>query len=341
MITGDHAGTAAAIGRQIGLRDPERVLTGIDLDQMDEAALAAAVLETDVFARTSPEHKLKLVIALQAHGMTVAMTGDGVNDAPALKRADAGIAMGGKGSEAAKEAAELVLADDNFASIVAAVREGRTVYDNIKKVISWTLPTNAGEAMTIIAALLLGMTLPITPIQILWINLITAITLGIALAFEPTEDDTMRRPPRRRDEPLLNAALVWQIVLIAVLFTFGVFGIYAYALERGYTLELARTIALNTLVVMEIFCLFFIRNIYGTSLTWKAVRGTPVVWLTVVIVTVAQFAITFLPPLQQVFGTQAVPLLDGLLIVGVGVALFAIVEIEKQLRLRSRGLRPA
>jgi magnesium-transporting ATPase (P-type) len=341
MITGDHAGTAAAIGRQIGLRNPERVLTGSDLDQMDETALAAAVLETDVFARTSPEHKLQLVIALQAHGMTVAMTGDGVNDAPALKRADAGIAMGGKGSEAAKEAAELVLADDNFASIVAAVREGRTVYDNIKKVISWTLPTNAGEAMTIISALLLGMTLPITPIQILWINLVTAITLGIALAFEPTEDDTMRRPPRRRDEPLLNAALVWQIVLIAVLFTLGVFGIYTYALERGYTLELARTIALNTLVVMEIFCLFFIRNIYGTSLTWKAVRGTPVVWLTVVIVTVAQFAITFLPPLQQVFGTQAVPLLDGLLIVGVGVALFAIVEIEKQLRLRSRGLRPA
>jgi magnesium-transporting ATPase (P-type) len=340
MITGDHAGTAAAIARQIGLRNPERVLTGIDLDQMDAAALAVAVLETDVFARTSPEHKLKLVIALQAHGMTVAMTGDGVNDAPALKRADAGIAMGGKGSEAAKEAAELVLADDNFASIVAAVREGRTVYDNIKKVISWTLPTNAGEAMTIIAALLLGMTLPITPIQILWINLITAITLGVALAFEPTEDDTMRRPPRPRDAPLLNAALIWQIVLIAVLFTFGVFGMYAYALDRGYTLELARTIALNTLVVMEIFCLFFIRNIYGTSLTWKAIRGTPVVWLTVAIVTVAQFAITFLAPLQQVFGTQAVPLLDGLLVVSVGVALFAIVEIEKQLRLRLRALRP-
>ena len=341
MITGDHAGTAAAIGRQIGLRNSDRVLTGIELDRMDASTLQAAVLETDIFARTSPEHKLQLVIALQAHGMTVAMTGDGVNDAPALKRADAGIAMGDKGSEAAKEAAELVLADDNFASIVAAVREGRTVYDNIKKVISWTLPTNAGEAMTIIAALLLGMTLPITPIQILWVNLITAITLGLALAFEPTEDDTMRRPPRLRDEPLLNAALVWQIVLIAALFTCGVFGIYAYAVERGHTLELARTIALNTLVVMEIFCLFFIRNIYGTSLTWKAIRGTKVVWLTITIVTAAQFAITYVPPLQHVFGTQAVPLLDGLLIVGVGIALFAIVEIEKQLRLRVRALRPA
>ncbi len=204
MITGDHKGTAAAIGKQIGLQNPDNVLTGLDLDAMNDAALATAVLETDIFARTSPEHKLRLVMALQSNGMTVAMTGDGVNDAPALKRADAGIAMGMKGSEAAKEAAELVLADDNFASIVTAVREGRTVYDNIKKVISWTLSTNAGEAMVIIVALLFGLTLPVSPIQILWINLITASTLGLALAFEPTEADTMRRPPRPRNEPILT-----------------------------------------------------------------------------------------------------------------------------------------
>lgn len=339
MITGDHAGTAKAIGRQIGLQNPDKVLTGVELDLMDDARLAAAVLDTDVFARTSPEHKLRLVTALQAHGLTVAMTGDGVNDAPALKRADAGIAMGRKGTEAAKEAAELVLADDNFASIVAAVREGRTVYDNIKKVISWTLPTNAGEAMTIIAALLLGLTLPVTPIQILWINLVTAVTLGIALAFEPTEDNTMRRAPRSRNESLLNGGLVWHIVLVAILFVCGVFGIFAYAIDRGHSVELARTIALNTLVVMEIFHLFFIRNIYGTSLSWKAVRGTKVVWFTVIVITAAQFAITYLEPLQMIFDTQAVPLLDGLLIVGVGVALFAIIEIEKQLRLRLQTMR--
>jgi magnesium-transporting ATPase (P-type) len=339
MITGDHAGTATAIGLQIGLQNASQVLTGADLDRMDDATLAAAVLETDIFARTSPEHKLRLVMALQAHGMTVAMTGDGVNDAPALKRADAGIAMGLKGSEAAKEAAELVLADDNFASIVAAVREGRTVYDNIKKVISWTLPTNAGEALTIIVALLLGTTLPVTPIQILWVNLITAVTLGLALAFEPTEKNTMRRPPRPRNEPLLTGALAWHIVLVAMLFLGGVYGIHAYAIDRGYSVELARTLALNALVVMEIFHLFFIRNIHGTSLTWQALRGTKVVWLTVGIVTIAQFAITYLPTLQSLFATQAVPLLDGLLIIGVGVTLFAIIEIEKQLRLRLRSMQ--
>ncbi|WP_293005776.1 cation-transporting P-type ATPase [Nitrosomonas sp.] len=333
MITGDHAKTAAAIGKQIGLQNPDKVLTGADLDEMDDTALKEAVLICDIFARTSPEHKLRLVMALQSHHMTVAMTGDGVNDAPALKRADIGIAMGRKGSEAAKEAAELVLADDNFASIASAVREGRTVYDNIKKVISWTLPTNAGESMTIVLALLLGMTLPITPIQILWINLITAVTLGIALAFEPTEENTMRRPPRPRGEPLLSGELVWHIVLVSILFLCGVYGIYAYAIDRGYSVELARTLAVNTLVVMEIFHLFFIRNIYGTSLTWKAVRGTKVVWMTVIGVTIAQFTITYLPPVQTIFATEAVPILDGLLVIGIGVALFAIIETEKQIRL--------
>lgn len=339
MITGDHKGTAVAIGKQIGLQNPDKVLTGPDLDKIDDPALAAAVLDTDIFARTSPEHKLRLVIALQSHGMTVAMTGDGVNDAPALKRADAGIAMGLKGSEAAKESAEFVLADDNFASIAAAVREGRTVYDNIKKVISWTLPTNAGEAMTIVVALLFGMTMPVTPIQILWVNLITAITLGIALAFEPTEADTMRRPPRPRNEALLTGELAWHIVLVSVLFLCGVFGMYAYAVDRGYSVELARTIALNTLVVMEIFHLFFIRNIYGTSLNWKAVSGTKVVWATVIGVIVAQFAITYLPPLQALFSTVSVPFMDVLIIMGVGVMLFAIIETEKQLRLRLREIR--
>lgn len=336
MITGDHPGTAAAIGKKIALRNFSDVLTGVDLDRMDDAALAATVLNTDIFARTSPEHKLRLVMALQTLGMTVAMTGDGVNDAPALKRADVGIAMGKKGSEAAKEAADFVLADDNFVSIAAAVREGRTVYDNIKKVVSWTLPTSGGEAMTIVVALLFGMTLPITPIQILWINLITSITLGLALAFEPTEANTMHRPPRQRNEPILNGQLVWHIVFVSLLFLACVFGMYFYAIDRGYSVDLARTLAVNTLVVLEIFHLFFIRNIYGTSITWKAVRGTKMVWTMVVLITAAQFAVTYFPPLQAVFATVSIPFFDGVLIVAVGFMLLAVLETEKQLRLHLR-----
>jgi magnesium-transporting ATPase (P-type) len=336
MITGDHAATARAIAAQIGLNNTERVLTGADIEAMDDASLAGVAADTDIFARTSPGHKLRLVSALQSRGLTVAMTGDGVNDAPALKRADAGIAMGLKGSEAAKEAAEFVLADDNFASIAAAVREGRTVYDNIKKVISWTLPTNAGEAMTIVVALFAGMALPITAVQILWINLITAITLGLALAFEPTEPGTMRRPPRPRNEPLLTGNLIWHVVLVSALFLIAVFGIFTYATDRGYPLELAQTMAMNMLVVLEIFHLFFIRNIHGTSLTWEAARGTRVVWACVIGVTTAQFAITYIPPLQAVFGTHAVPVLDGFLIVAIGFVFFALIETEKQMRLAFR-----
>src|SRR6056297_1907723 len=333
MITGDHAATARAIARQIGLKIQDRVLTGAELEAMGDAALADAAAQTDIFARTSPADKLRLVTALQSRGLTVAMTGDGVNDAPALKRADAGIAMGLKGSAAAKEAAELVLADDNFASIVAAVREGRTVYDNIKKVISWTLPTSAGEAMTIVVALFAGMSLPITALQILWINLITAVTLGLALAFEPPEPGTMRRPPRPQGEPLLTGGLVWHIVLVSTLFLTAVFGMYFYAIEKGYAVTLAQTIAMNTLVVLEIFQLFFIRNIHSTSLTWAALRGTPIVWICVTAVTAGQFAITYVPALQTVFGTRPVPLLDGLLIIAVGVVFFILIETEKQMRL--------
>ncbi|MDP3906543.1 HAD-IC family P-type ATPase [Novosphingobium sp.] len=336
MITGDHGATARAIAARIGLRNSSEVLTGADLAGLSDAELADAILTVDVFARTSPADKLRLVTALQSRGLIVAMTGDGVNDAPALKRADAGTAMGLTGSEAAKEAAELVLADDNFASIAAAVQEGRTVYDNIKKVISWTLPTNAGEALTIVIALFAGATLPVTAVQILWINLITATTLGIALAFEPSEPGTMQRPPRPREAPLLSGELIWHILLVSTLFVIAVFGIFTYAVAKGYPLALAQTMAVNTLVVLEIFHLFFIRNIYGTSLTLKALRGTTAVWLAVITVTAAQFAMTYLPVLQAIFGTQAVPLFDGVLIVAIGVLFFGLIETEKQVRLALR-----
>jgi magnesium-transporting ATPase (P-type) len=334
MITGDHAKTAAAIGRQIGLVNADTVLTGADLDTLDDAALARAVNDCDVFARTSPTHKLRLVTALQAQGRTVAMTGDGVNDAPALKRADIGIAMGLKGSEAAREASELVLADDNFASIVAAVREGRTVYNNIRKVISWMLPTNAGEALIISFALLLGIALPMIPIQILWVNLVTECTLGLALAFEPADANTMRQPPRARSTPLLSRPLVWHIVFVSLLFLAATYGVFQYAIDSGYSIELARTMALNTLVVLEIFHLFFIRNIDRETLDWSALTATPAMWYTTGFLFVAQAAVTYLPPLQAVFKTAAMSLGDVLLVLGTGVALFVIIEAEKQLRRR-------
>ena len=340
MITGDHALTASAIGRQVGLNKSNTVLTGADLDGMSDDDLRNAILDCDIFARTSPEHKLRIVSALQSLDMAVAMTGDGVNDAPALKRADVGIAMGQKGSEAAKEAATLVLTDDNFASIVAAVKEGRTVYDNLKKVISWTLPTNAGEALTIIVAIFFGMTLPVTPVQILWVNLVTAVTLGLALAFEPSEKKSMLRPPRALNEPLLNGSLLWHIAFVSLLFLLGVYGIYDHAVSLGYSLELARTLAMNTLVSMEMFHLFFIRNIHGSSLNWQAIRGTPVVWLVIAVIALAQLAISYVPLLQSIFATEAMPLHDALLVFGAGVLLFVFLEIEKRLRLLIQSCKP-
>lgn len=337
MITGDHAGTAGAIGRKIGLKNANSVLTGADLDRMSDAELAMAVRDTHIFARTSPEHKLRLVMALQAHGLTVAMTGDGVNDAPALKRADVGIAMGIKGSEAAKEAAELVLADDNFASIAAAVREGRTVYVNLRKVLAFELPTSFGEAGVILVALLLGLSLPISPLQVLWVNLVTGVTLGLALAFEPTEPGTMSQPPRPNDSSLVGGPLIWHIIFVTTLFMVAIFGLYTYAIDKGYSPETAQTMSLNMLVVLEIFHLFFIRNIFGTSLTLAAARGTKAVWICIVIIILAQMAVTYWPFAQGIFGTTPVSFNDGALIIAIGAVFFAIIEVEKQLRLTLTG----
>ena len=332
MITGDHAVTAQAIGKQLGLAHGS-VLTGTQLDALSDDELKQAVQTTDIFARTTPEHKLRLVMALQSLGLTVSMTGDGVNDAPSLKRADAGVAMGLKGSEAAKEAAEVVLADDNFASIAAAVEQGRTVYANIKKVVSWTLPTNAGEALTIIVAMLAGLPYPITPVQILWVNMITAVTLGMALAFEPTDKDTMKKPPRPRGQALIQPALVWQIMLVGSLFFLAVFSIYQYAIEAGHEVEYARTQAMNMLVGLEIFYLFFIRTMHRRSISLSGIRGTRVVWSAVGFVVIAQLAICYIPVLQTVFGTRAPDTTDNLLIVLTGIVMLILLEMEKVIRL--------
>ncbi|MDO9500044.1 HAD-IC family P-type ATPase [Falsiroseomonas sp.] len=337
MITGDHAATAREIARQLGLDDAPEVLTGAEVEALDEAALRRAVGHVTVFARTTPEHKLRLVMALQAEGHTVAMTGDGVNDAPALKRADVGVAMGAKGTEAAKQAADMVLADDNFASIVHAVREGRTVYDNIRKVIGWTLPTNGGQALTIIAAILAGMVLPITPVQILWVNMVSSVALGTVLAFEPTEPGTMARPPRPRGEPLLTRVLVWQIILTSVLMACGAFGVFFWAESRDLPIETARTMVVNAIVVMGIAYLFSVRYVHGTSLTWRGVLGTPPVLMGLSTIVLAQLAFTYLPWLQNAFQSTALGVTESALVLGTGVVLLLVVEAEKRLRLRLTG----
>ena len=328
MITGDHPATACAIARQLGLVGAAAALTGAQIETLDDETLRRAAVETDVFARTSPTHKVRLVHVLQDGGAVVAMTGDGVNDAPALKQANIGLAMGKSGTEAAKEASEIVLADDNFATIVAAVREGRTVYDNVQKVIAWTLPTNMGESLTIIAGILAGQTLPLTPVQILWINMVTAVTLGLTLAFEPPESTSMRRAPRSPDAPLLTGLLVWRIVFVACLFVAGAFGAFYWALSHG-SLEQARTLVVNVIVIMEIFYLFNIRSQQTTSISWRGALGTPAVLIGIGVVVAFQLAFTYAPPLQSLFETRPIDLTQGLVAISIGVALFLIIEIEK------------
>ncbi|WP_051329444.1 cation-transporting P-type ATPase [Geminicoccus roseus] len=329
MITGDHGATAGAIARQLGLAEAPEVVTGSALDGLGEQDLRALAKRAAVFARTSPEHKLRIVQALQQEGQVVAMTGDGVNDAPSLKQADVGVAMGRKGTEAAKEAAEMVLLDDNFASIVAAVHEGRTVYDNIQKVIAWTLPTNGGEALAVIAAILFGFTMPMTAAQILWINLVTAVTLGLALAFEPAEAGVMARPPRRAGDPLLSPFLLWRVVLVSLLFTGAALGVFFHAQSRGYDLEMARTLVVNTLVVLEIFYLFSVRYLNMTSITLKGMLGTRSVLVALTVVILAQLGFTYLPVMHALFDSRPVAIGDGLMILALGVALLLVLEAEK------------
>lgn len=337
MITGDHAATAGAIARQLGLAETPVVATGAEVDAVSDDDLVALAARTDVFARTSPENKLRIVRALQSTGAVVAMTGDGVNDAPSLRQADVGIAMGGKGTEAAKQAADVVLLDDNFATIVAAVKEGRTVYDNIRKMIAWTLPTNGGEVLAVIAAILLGLTMPMSPAQILWINLILSATLGLALAFEPTEPGIMARPPRPARAGLMSRFMLWRVVLVSVLFTLIAFAVFFHSLWRGQEVEMARTLVVNTLVVMEIFYLFNVRFLHMRSLSWRGALGTPAVLLALAAVVAGQFAFTYLPVMQAIFDTRPVALLDGVMIIAIGIALMVVLEGEKLL-LRRLGL---
>ncbi len=328
MITGDHADTARAIAAQLGIGNG-LALTGIELDAMDDEALRQAVRDVDVFARSSPEHKLRLVTAMQANGEIVAMTGDGVNDAPALKRADIGVAMGRKGTEVAKEAAEMVLADDNFATIAHAVQEGRTIYDNIKKAIVFIMPTNGGEAGIVVIAIVFGMALPLTPVQILWVNMVTAVTLALSLSFEKAEPDVMQRAPRVASEPILSGFMIWRISFVSVLLALGVVALFLWELARGTSLEMARTVAVNALVIGEIVYLFNCRYLLAPVRTWQDFTGNPYVLLSIGVLVVIQLAFTYVPFMQALFGVVALDAAAWGLIAGFGVLLFVAIELEK------------
>ncbi len=332
MITGDHAGTAAAIASQIGLGGAgPKVLSGERLASLSDAEFSIAADSTSVFARVSPEQKLRLVTALQARGHVVAMTGDGVNDAPALRRADIGVAMGITGTEVAKEAADMVLADDNFASIEAAVEEGRSVFDNLVKFITWTIPTNVGEGLVILAAVLAGATLPILPLQILWINMTTAVFLGLWLAMEPKEPGLMLRPPRNPSTPILTRTLRYRIALVAAMLLAGAFGFFQWTLATGGSLAEARTMAVNVFVFGEMFYLFNCRSL-TQSMFALGVFSNPWLIAGVLTMTALQLAYTYVPFMNAAFQSAPIGMQQWFLILGASGAIWAVVGFEKWLR---------
>jgi magnesium-transporting ATPase (P-type) len=336
MITGDHRITAAAIARMLGIGDGKTAITGSEIEEMNEAALQEAVRDVDVFARASPEHKLRLVKAIQANKQIVAMTGDGVNDAPSLKKADIGVAMGIKGTEVTKEAAEMILADDNFASITAAVKEGRTVYNNIEKAILFLFPTNFAQALVIAVAIFLGFTLPITAPQVLWVNMVTSVALGLVICFEPHEHDVMTRPPRAVDRPILTGFGVWRVIFVGLALVAFTLWAFFWMKGLGASDNLARTVAVNAITIGQVFYLLNSRFLLDSSLTIAGHRGNKYLPMGIGVVIVLQLLFTYAPPLQAVFGNEAIPLYVWPILIAGGAVFFLVVELEKFV-IRSNG----
>lgn len=338
MITGDHAVTAKAIAGQIGLNGRKGsdgraliVMTGQELAATPQERLPDAAERTAVFARVSPEQKLRLVEALQARAHVVAMTGDGVNDAPALKQANIGVAMGRGGTEVAKEAADMVLTDDNFASIEAAVEEGRCVFDNLTKFIVWTLPTNMGEGFVLLAAIALGTVLPILPVQILWINMTTAVALGLMLAFEPKEPGIMTRPPRDPNQPILTGVLIERVIIVSILLLAGAYGVFLWELDRTDSIMAARTTAVNVFVMVELFYLFNCRSLEH-SMFYVGVFSNPWIWVGVIAMTVLQLLLTYVPVMNRLFHTVPIDGTAWALVLVVALVGYGVVEVETWLR---------
>ena len=336
MITGDHKITAAAIAKMLGIGDGKTAITGAEIEEMDSATLQERVAGVDVFARASPEHKLRLVKAIQANQQIVAMTGDGVNDAPALKKADIGVAMGIKGTEVTKEAAGMILADDNFASITAAVKEGRTVYNNIEKAILFLLPTNVAQALVIAVSILFGFTMPITAPQVLWVNMVTSVALGLVISFEPHELDVMSRPPRAVDRAILTGFGIWRVIFVGLALLAFTLSAFFWMKSQGASDALARTVAVNAITIGQIFYLLNSRYLLDSSLSLKAHLENKYLPFGIGAVVVLQLLFTYAPPLQHLFGNEALPLWAWPLLILGGFVFFVIVEAEK-LVIRSSG----
>ena len=337
MITGDHAITATAIARQIGLigetgeSGNELTLDGRDIEALSDTELVAAAQRSVVFSRVAPEQKLRLVVALQASGNIVAMTGDGVNDAPALRQANIGVAMGITGTEVAREAADMLLTDDNFSTIEAAVEEGRGVYDNLVKFITWTLPTNLGEGFVIMAAVFAGVQLPITPVQILWINMTTAVLLGLMLSFEPKETGIMNRSPLDHRQPILTWELGMRICLVGILLLVGAFGLFEWELHHGSSVAAARTCAVNVFVFGEIFYLFNCRSLRHSMFRIGMFSNR---WVLggVTLMVLLQLLFTYLPVMHTAFGSQSIGVREWRLIIGASLVVYIVIEFEKWIR---------
>jgi len=345
MITGDHIGTAVAIAGQIGLggaNEPLEALDGRALAEIPERDLPEAAEKTAVFARVAPEQKLRLVTALQSRGHIAAMTGDGVNDAPALRQANIGVAMGLTGTEVSKEAAAMVLTDDNFASIAAAVEEGRGVYDNLVKFITWTLPTNIGQGLVILIAVFAGIVLPILPGQVLWINMTTAVLLGLPLAFEAKEPDLMRRPPRHPEQPILTGQLVFRTVLVGLLLAAGAFALFEWELGHGESIEKARTAAVNFFVIGQAFYLLNCRSLTHSMFKLGLISNLWV-WAGIAAMMLAQAAFIYLPTMNWLFHSEPIGRDEWLLTLGGGTVVYLVIGVEKFLRrcLLSRRRKPS
>ncbi|WP_214734764.1 cation-transporting P-type ATPase [Exiguobacterium sp. s154] len=332
MITGDHKDTAVAIAKELGM-EVEGALEGRELTDMTDEEIKEASVHNDVFARTSPNDKLRLVKGLQENGLITSMTGDGVNDAPALKRADIGVAMGIKGTEVAKEASQMVLVDDNFKTIYNAVREGRRVYDNLKKTILFLLPTNGGQALLVAMSILLGAAAPLSPVQILWVNMVVAITLSLAIAFEPLEESTMKRPPRPANVPLLSRYYIFRVTFVSIIIGGGSLWINYMLGDFDYSTEKLQTITLNAIVMAQLFHLYNCRTELAPAFN-RHFFDNKIAFLVSALLIALQLFITYVPFMHTLFGTAPLTWEDWIYPVAFGAVVFIIVEIEKAISRR-------